>query len=152
MKVMKLEAAMKTNGCLMAVLGAALVMLPACKKEDETVDIVKGKSPEVMKLRVCINRDGVLVRALTYYNFDVGTYPTTEQGFAALLERPSGLDNPEKWKGPYLDNEDCLTDPWGTELKYVFPGKTHEGKYDIWSAGPDKQFDTSDDILHWKER
>lgn len=143
---------MMAKGFWATLLGAALVMIPACKKEEELVEEAKGKSPEVLQLRGCINRDGLLVRALSKYHFELGTYPTTEQGLNALLERPSGLDNPEAWKGPYLDNEDCLTDPWGTELKYVFPGKTHEGKYDIWSAGPDKQFDTQDDILHWKER
>src|SRR3954469_20034769 len=40
-----------------------------------------------------------LEKALDQYRLDVGVYPTTEQGLAALNTRPQ---NTEKWAGPYL--------------------------------------------------
>src|ERR1700749_1714355 len=35
---------------------------------------------------------------LDLYNLDMGSYPTTEQGLAALVRKPSGTAN---WNGPY---------------------------------------------------
>lgn len=40
-------------------------------------------------------------------------------------------------------------DPWGTDYKIACPGE--HGAVDISSAGPDKQFDTEDDIKSWEE-
>src|SRR4029077_14281362 len=34
---------------------------------------------------------------LDLYKLDTGTYPTTDQGLAALVQKPSGIDN---WNGP----------------------------------------------------
>jgi Type II secretion system (T2SS), protein G len=39
-----------------------------------------------------------LAGVLDIYKLDVGTYPTTEQGLLALVERPSGVTH---WGGPY---------------------------------------------------
>ena len=40
-----------------------------------------------------------LAAAMDMYRLDVGRYPTSEQGLAALIEAPSGIDS---WNGPYL--------------------------------------------------
>ena len=40
-------------------------------------------------------------KALSEYEKDVGTFPGTQQGLAALVRRPITVD-PETWKGPYL--------------------------------------------------
>ena len=48
-----------------------------------------------------------------------------------------------------FDPDGNVIDMWGNEFKYVFPGKTHENKYDLWSIGPDKEDGTEDDILSW---
>jgi general secretion pathway protein G len=131
----------------LAVVG--MCVLAGCKEEDTLIDDVRGKYTEKeQELRKLIHRDGKVTRALTAYKFAIGDYPTTEQGLQALYERPSGLEMPEAWKGPYLDNEEDIIDPWGNQLKYIYPGNTHEGKYDIISAGPDGQFDTADDYLN----
>ncbi len=48
-----------------------------------------------------------------------------------------------------------LVDPWKTPLRYLYSeGGTGlknnvEGGFDIWSAGPDLEFDTEDDINNW---
>jgi general secretion pathway protein G len=36
-------------------------------------------------------------------------------------------------------------DPWGSDYIYRDPGLKNPGGYDLYSAGPDRQGDTSDD-------
>jgi general secretion pathway protein G len=40
-------------------------------------------------------------------------------------------------------------DPWGQEYYYEFPGKENPDRFDLISAGPDRLFDTADDIGNW---
>src|SRR5438270_7215711 len=40
-----------------------------------------------------------LASVLDLYKLDVGSYPTTEQGLPALVERPADVTT---WNGPYL--------------------------------------------------
>jgi len=72
-----------------------------------------------------------LEKALQQYRIDVGRYPTTEEGLAALMKRPA---NVAKWDGPYLD-KGLPADPWGNPYAYVCPGE--HGDYDIVSYGRD---------------
>jgi len=101
-----------------------------------------------------VGRNGDIANALKRYRFDVGSYPTSEEGMEALFKIPSGIDEEAKiWKGPYLDgNPDELRDPWGEEFIYVAPGKFHEDSYDLSSKGPDRKEDTDDDIKNWSEK
>lgn len=62
---------------------------------------------------------------------DVGHYPSTEQGLAALLAKPA--DEP-KWAGPYLSKA-LPKDPWGHDYQYRSPGE--HGDYDLLSFGKD---------------
>jgi general secretion pathway protein G len=70
-------------------------------------------------------------KSLDQYRIDAGHYPSTEQGLAALLNRPG--DEP-KWSGPYLAKL-VPRDPWGREYLYRSPGE--HGEYDLWSQGRD---------------
>ena len=72
-------------------------------------------------------------KALDAYRLDVGKYPTTEQGLAALVTRPA---NEPKWQGPYL-RKDVPPDPWGKPYAYKAPGARAD--YDIVSLGKDGQ-------------
>jgi general secretion pathway protein G len=72
-------------------------------------------------------------QALDQYRLDVGQYPTTEQGLAALRSSPQGQT---RWQGPYLKRE-IPNDPWSKPYIYVSPG-TH-GEYDLSSLGSDGQ-------------
>jgi len=72
-------------------------------------------------------------KALDTYRLDVGGYPTTEQGLAALVNRP---ENVAKWNGPYLQKA-VPADPWGHAYQYRSPGEKRE--YDILSLGKDGQ-------------
>lgn len=74
-----------------------------------------------------------LEKALDQYRLDVGSYPTTEAGLAALNIRPENL---EKWAGPYLKKTVPL-DPWGALYGYKSPGD--HGDYDLFSLGSDRQ-------------
>jgi len=74
-----------------------------------------------------------LERALDQYRLDVGRYPTTEQGLAALLARPQ---NEAKWEGPYMERG-IPPDPWGKAYVYRSPGD--KGEFDLVSYGKDGQ-------------
>jgi general secretion pathway protein G len=72
-----------------------------------------------------------LGKAIDQFRLDVGRYPTTEEGLASLVSRPSSLS---KWDGPYLAKNVPL-DPWGNAYVYKAPGD--HGDYDLFSYGKD---------------
>ncbi len=86
---------------------------------------------------------------LTSYKIAMGGYPTTEEGLQALATAPGS--NADRWRGPYIktDGGKLPADPWGTTYFYQYPGTHNAGSYDVWSAGPDRQSGTADDIGNW---
>jgi len=70
--------------------------------------------------------------ALELYHLDVGSYPSTDQGLAALIAKPSGVQN---WAGPYLSRDDGIIDPWGKAYLYTPPSPS--GRAVIQSFGAD---------------
>jgi general secretion pathway protein G len=75
-----------------------------------------------------------LEQALDQYRLDVGRYPDTAAGLAALLAKPDG-DAGANWQGPYLKKA-LPNDPWGHPFVYASPGQ--EGReYDLMSLGAD---------------
>jgi general secretion pathway protein G len=72
--------------------------------------------------------------ALDLFYLDVGRYPTTSEGLAALARRPPGLAS---WNGPYLKGGAVPNDPWNGPYLYRAPGE--HGAYDIVSYGSDGQ-------------
>ena len=72
-----------------------------------------------------------IVKALDMYRLDVGKYPSTEQGLAALSAAPA---NEARWRGPYLAKA-VPPDPWGRAYVYKSPGDT--GEFDLLSFGKD---------------
>lgn len=75
------------------------------------------------------------VSALDLYYLDSGTYPSTNAGLRALVQRPEGADG---WNGPYLKSAAIPNDPWGHPFVYVSPGQ-HGDPFDIVSYGADGQ-------------
>ncbi len=74
--------------------------------------------------------------ALKLYKLDNGSYPVTEQGLQALVEKPEAGNVPKQWKeGGYLDKGKVPKDPWGNEFVYISPGV--HGDFDIISYGAD---------------
>lgn len=74
--------------------------------------------------------------ALKLYKLDNGNYPTTEQGLAALVTKPTVGNIPKAYKeGGYLESKKMPKDPWGADFLYLSPGE--HGDYDLYSYGAD---------------
>ena len=85
----------------------------------------KGKV-QIAKIQIAELR-----HAIEIFRFELGRYPTTNEGLHALVEN-TGV---EGWDGPYLDGTMLPEDPWRREYKYLSPGR--HGDYDLWSYGSD---------------
>ncbi|HEY3779320.1 MAG TPA: type II secretion system major pseudopilin GspG [Rhizomicrobium sp.] len=88
-----------------------------------------------------------LAAGLDLYKYDVGSYPTTQEGLEALISAPQGVDN---WNGPYIKKTTRLADPWGNAYNYKFPGD--HGEFDLYSYGahPDQaKNDAKPPIANW---
>lgn len=85
--------------------------------------------------------------ALVTYQSMATRYPTTDQGLAALVSKPSSAPAPRQWR-KLMD--EVKPDPWGNPYRYQFPGK-HNGnaKPDIWSMGEDGIDGNEDDVTNW---
>lgn len=92
-------------------------------------------------------------KAMELFRLDYARWPTDEEGIAVLWNKE--LLDPEadaaKWK-EYLA-EPLPKDRWGTEWGYKSESdeESREGKFDLWSNGPDKQEGTDDDIMNWEK-
>ena len=90
---------------------------------------------------------------LQQYKLDNGTYPTTEQGLDALLNKPQTPPIPANWNGPYIDEDGKIpVDPWGKPYVYRSPGTKRPNSYDLFSLGSDGQEGGSGsaaDITNW---
>lgn len=75
-----------------------------------------------------------LTNALKMYRLDNGTYPSGEEGLAALVNRPVTQAEMANWRR-YIDN--LPSDPWGNPYVYVNPGVQNE--VDVVSYGGDGQ-------------
>jgi general secretion pathway protein G len=74
--------------------------------------------------------------ALKFYKLDNGVYPSTEQGLASLVGKPTVGVIPKNYKdGGYLESKKLPKDPWGNDYLYVSPGE--HGDYDLFSYGVD---------------
>ena len=98
--------------------------------------------PKVMsrpdEARVVAARQDIaaLSQALKLYRLDNLRYPSTEQGLAALVARPTLAPVPPNWKaGGYLER--LPRDPWGNPYQYLSPGL--RGEIDVFSLGADGQ-------------
>jgi general secretion pathway protein G len=86
--------------------------------------------------------------AIDAFEVDCGRFPTTEEGFRALLEQPASALG---WQGPYL-KRGLPKDPWGNPYVYRCPGQHNANGYDLCSFGADGQEGGGDDIDNWSER
>ena len=77
-----------------------------------------------------------LETALKLFKLDNGFFPGTEQGLAALVEKPTLGQIPSKYReGGYLEQKKVPPDPWGNPYIYISPGLN--GDFDIISYGAD---------------
>ncbi|MCG8632603.1 MAG: type II secretion system major pseudopilin GspG [Desulfobacterales bacterium] len=74
--------------------------------------------------------------SLKMYRLDNGTYPSTEQGLMALIEKPTTEPAAPNWsESGYLDKKKLPKDPWNRDYIYLSPGVNEE--FDILSYGAD---------------
>lgn len=131
---------------VLAILGviAAMVVPNLLGRQDEayrktTRASIKGFEDAVMMYAA--EHDGL---------FPEGNAETVVQ----LLMNPEVDQQTGKQRAAYLDK--IPLDAWKNSLRYEYPAsgnrQTPSGKPAIWSAGPDKQDDTNDDIASWTQQ
>ncbi len=80
---------------------------------------------------------------LEIYRAENYSFPSTDQGLDALVEKPVGEPEAKNWR---RYTKKTPVDPWGEPYKYLSPGV--HGDVDIYSFGPDK-IQSEDDIGNW---
>ena len=75
-----------------------------------------------------------LDQAVDTFRLDVGRYPSSEEGLAALTARPA--QGAPGWNGPYL-KKNVPNDPWQRPFLYRMPGA--QAPFEIISYGRDGQ-------------
>lgn len=102
-------------GLLMALVGPNLI-----------------RRSEVAKTQAAAIQIEQLGTVLDTFRLDVGRYPTTQEGLAALMAPPPGVT---RWNGPYLKKA-LPNDPWDRPYQYRSPGEGGR-PYDLYSFGAD---------------
>ena len=105
--------------------------------------------PDQAKVTVAKGDIKAIGAALDMYKLDNFSYPSTQQGLNALVEKPSGSPQPKNWnRDGYLKR--VPKDPWGNDYQYLSPGT--QGQFDLYSFGADGKPGGSDlnaDIGNW---
>jgi general secretion pathway protein G len=81
--------------------------------------------------------------ALAMYKLNAGSFPTTQQGMKALVDKPTTTPVPRRWVQVMSK---MPTDPWGADYIYRFPGKQRANDFEIISKGPDGLENSGDDL------
>lgn len=98
---------------------------------------------DAAKLRQAENDFKSLSSALQMYKLNGGQFPSTQQGLAALVNKPGGTPIPRRW---VQTMDKVPLDPWGQAYRYQFPGKKKANEPEILSSGPDATENTGDDL------
>jgi general secretion pathway protein G len=92
-----------------------------------------GRTDDARRVKAIADLKSV-AQALDLYRLDAGTYPTTQQGLAALVERPSAPPVPARWNpNGYLER--VPADPWGHPYAYF---RSETDRYQLKSLGADR--------------
>lgn len=100
------------------------VTLTRCKQHNEVVEV----HPNIASLQT----------AIEVYEIDTGRYPDN-------LMKDLWVPNPVPlgYGGPYIRSTNILSDSWGTLFRY----RRMQTGFELRSAGPDRRFDTADDMV-----
>lgn len=143
----------KRNGLTLLEVMIVLVIL---------VGIIALVGPRVLgtqkkaDIRTAQAQIGNLESAIKMFAVDMKTFPTTEEGLALLVEAPEDEALAKNWDGPYIEGGKLPKDPWGSDFEYEFETESTEDATSskastdtlprIFSMGPDRKRDTSDDV------
>lgn len=98
------------------------------------------------KIKTTVSDISSIEQQLKLYKMANYNYPSTEQGLEALVEETDIEPLPRRFpEGGYLPR--LPLDPWKNEYVLLNPGEN--GRIDVFSAGPDGEVGTEDDIGNW---
>ena len=90
--------------------------------------------PDEARVAVVKSDIRTIAASLEMYRLDARSYPTTQQGLKALIEKPTDAPVPETWaSGGYLPT--LPTDPWGHP--YIYQSPADGAAYVLTSMGAD---------------
>ncbi|MBN1870934.1 MAG: type II secretion system protein GspG [Candidatus Omnitrophica bacterium] len=101
---------------------------------------------------------GAIEIAIEMFQADLARYPDDDNGIgsANLYDNLVNDTGETTWYGPYMEFKDedisggHIVDPWGENYNYDCSSPSHNsGSFDLWSKGPDKANNTSDDVTNW---
>ena len=75
----------------------------------------------------------MLATAIDAFASDVGRYPTSQEGLAALVQQPVEI---QTWRGPYLRKQ-IPPDGWGNPYHYLMANSSAGESYVLESFGAD---------------
>src|SRR6476469_5181316 len=119
---------------IMLVISIVVLLGVAVSRLGNTVGVAKG-----VAVRADVQSIGTQLKLYESIN---GFLPTTEQGLQALVTQPSSDPRPTHW---YQLFTEMPKEPGGSNYIYLSPGRKNPTSYDLYSAGPDRKADTSDD-------
>ncbi len=111
---------------------------------------------KVKLAEAAVGRNGPIGKSLENYKWDMGLYPSSDEGLAALFQPKTNVAD-DRYRGPYLEGSfEQLRDPWGEPFQYRSPGDVNDTSYDLWCMGQNREDDGgkggSDDIKNWIEK
>lgn len=124
---------------VVVILGLLVAIVAPNVLENKDIAMVEKAKADISALE----------SALDMYKLDNHTYPTTDQGLIALVEKPSVVPEPKNYRTDgYIKR--LPTDPWGNDYQYLYPGE--HGKFDLYSLGEDGALGGENgfsDITNW---
>ena len=139
---MKTKGAMSGFTLLEIMVVVAIIGLLAAVIVPNVIGQGEGAKVDLTKANM-----GKIVQQLDLYKFNNGSYPTSEEGLNALVERPASA---RKWPDGG-DLSSVPKDAWNNDYVYISPGV--DGPFDLLSLGADgaEGGEGTDADINWRD-
>jgi general secretion pathway protein G len=124
------------------LLEIMLVVMIIALLAGAAIYMMKGNVDQAKIVRAEADIQNIMTQLMLYDTL-TGGYPSTQQGVQALVERPTGEPQPRKWRQIMTQ---VPIDPWNNPYLIRNPATLSKDRVDLYSAGPDGQANTADDI------